>query len=42
MATFDTMIDEVEKTLKVEESNQTLIVCWKNTGSPIDNQQSGN
>ena len=40
-ATFDTMMDEVEKTLKVEEGNQTLIVCWKNTGSRIDNQQSG-
>ena len=38
---FDNMMDEIEKTLKAEEGNKTLIVCWKNIGSHTDNLQSG-
>ena len=39
--TFDNMMDEVEKTLKTEDGNKTLIVCWKNIGHFIDNQSTG-
>ena len=39
--TFDNIMDEIEKTLKAEEGNKTLIVCWKNIGSHTDNLQSG-
>lgn len=41
LVAFDNMMNEVEKTLKAEEGNKTLIVCWKNIGVRTDNQSTG-
>ena len=41
LVAFDNMMNEVEKTLKAEDGNKTLIVCWKNIGARTDNQSTG-